>query len=110
MLRRIVESKTEEERLSHMEPLEEIITFIQFANDECDYGEGVELGLDLFSYGAPSLHPFVQSLLCLGYKLLNRQLYADIVRVFLPLRRKHKPLNVLTENFSLCSHGESSKN
>lgn len=27
-------------------------TFVQFANDECDYGMGLELGLDLFCYGS----------------------------------------------------------
>ncbi|MEQ2174352.1 hypothetical protein GOODEAATRI_007117, partial [Goodea atripinnis] len=30
----------------------EMITFVQFANDECDYGMGYELGIDLFCYGS----------------------------------------------------------
>lgn len=29
-----------------------MITFVQFANDECDYGMGYELGIDLFCYGS----------------------------------------------------------
>lgn len=28
------------------------MTFVQFANDECDYGMGLELGMDLFCYGS----------------------------------------------------------
>ncbi|TSN95659.1 Ankyrin-2 [Bagarius yarrelli] len=30
----------------------EMMTFVQFANDECDYGMGLELGIDLFCYGS----------------------------------------------------------
>lgn len=33
-------------------PIQEMITFVQFANDECDYGMGYELGIDLFCYGS----------------------------------------------------------
>jgi len=29
-----------------------MMTFVQFANDECDYGMGLELGMDLFCYGS----------------------------------------------------------
>lgn len=29
-----------------------MLTFVQFANDECDYGMGYELGMDLFCYGS----------------------------------------------------------
>ena len=39
----------EQDRAS--EPLQEMITFVQFANDECDYGMGLELGMDLFCHG-----------------------------------------------------------
>ncbi|EPY83606.1 hypothetical protein CB1_000548028 [Camelus ferus] len=29
-----------------------MVTFVQFANDECDYGMGLELGTDLFCHGS----------------------------------------------------------
>lgn len=29
-----------------------MLTYVQFANDECDYGMGYELGMDLFCYGS----------------------------------------------------------
>ena len=67
----------------------------QFANDECDYGESIELGLNLFSFGpAPSdtreaenpLHAIILQLLPLGYELVRRPLYAKIVREHLAHR------------------------
>lgn len=48
----IAEAKNDEERVKAFGPLQEMITFVQFANDECDYGMGYELGMDLFCYGS----------------------------------------------------------
>lgn len=66
----------------------ETIMLVQFANDEGDYGEGIELGLDLFTFGDPSLHGQVMNLLPLGYRLLGRDIYADIVEAHLKNRRR----------------------
>ena len=67
------ETQTAEDDLQH------VITCIQFANDECDYGEGLEFGLNLFLYGSAKLHSRILSLLPLAYKLLHRDLYAIII-------------------------------
>ncbi|XP_073896861.1 histone PARylation factor 1 isoform X5 [Macaca fascicularis] len=48
----IVEAASDEERLKAFAPIQEMMTFVQFANDECDYGMGLELGMDLFCYGS----------------------------------------------------------
>lgn len=48
----IAEAKNDEERMKAFAPIQEMITFVQFANDECDYGMGYELGIDLFCYGS----------------------------------------------------------
>lgn len=48
----IVEAHSDEERIKAFGPIQEMITFVQFANDECDYGMGYELGIDLFCYGS----------------------------------------------------------
>ncbi|XP_042188657.1 chromosome unknown open reading frame, human C4orf27 isoform X1 [Callorhinchus milii] len=48
----IVEAPNDEERIRAFAPIQEIITYVQFANDECDYGMGYELGMDLFCYGS----------------------------------------------------------
>ncbi|KAK6960496.1 UPF0609 protein [Biomphalaria glabrata] len=87
MLKRIVESKTQAEKDKSLDDLQEIITYVQFANDECDYGEGLELGLDLFSYGSTLLHPQIASLLPLAYQLLNRTEFSKIIEAHLQCRR-----------------------
>lgn len=48
----IAEARNDEERVKAFGPLQEMITFVQFANDECDYGMGYELGIDLFCFGS----------------------------------------------------------
>ena len=68
------------------EPLQEIITFVQFANDECDYGMGLELGLNLFSHGHPYFHNVISHLLPLAYDLLRREEYGKIVQQHLSQR------------------------
>lgn len=50
MFQKIASAKLESERITLFEPLDELVTYIQFANDECDYGEGIELGLDLLAF------------------------------------------------------------
>ena len=87
MLKRIVEGETEAKREQASEALQEIITFIQFANDECDYGEGLELGLCLFSYGSKELHPQISCLLPLAYQLLDRPQFQKIIEAHLKCRR-----------------------
>ncbi|UJR15847.1 hypothetical protein I4U23_002773 [Adineta vaga] len=80
--------------------LQHVITCIQFANDECDYGEGLEFGLNLFLYGASKLHSRVLTLLPLGYKLLHRELYGEIITAHLSSGRSNlvEELNEITKN------------
>nr|XP_020452831.1 histone PARylation factor 1 isoform X2 [Monopterus albus] len=59
----IAEAQNDEERVKAFGPLQEMITFVQFANDECDYGMGYELGIDLFCYGSHLVVPQVRTLL-----------------------------------------------
>ena len=70
-----------------MEPVEELITLVQFANDECDYGMGLELGLDLFCH-SDNFHPSVVHLLPLAYDLLQREPFALIIREHLKNRSR----------------------
>ncbi|XP_069797518.1 histone PARylation factor 1 [Narcine bancroftii] len=83
----IVEAPTDEARIKAFAPIQEIITYIQFANDECDYGMGYELGIDLFCYGSHYFHKIVRQLLPLAYKLLKRHLFAEIIEVHLANRK-----------------------
>lgn len=67
--------------------IDEIITLIQFANDETDYGMGIEFGMNMFSFGELELHKYIKATLPLCYKLLNRDLFADILREHLKIRK-----------------------
>ena len=70
------------------EPLQEEVTYVQFANDECDYGMGLELGMDLFCHGDPYLHPTIRHLLPVAYDLLHREVYGKICSLHLKQRSK----------------------
>ena len=88
MFKKIAESKDEKERDTNTDPLMELIMLIQFANDECDYGEGLELGMDLFSYGGECFHGHIKNLMPLAYQLLGRHQYGKILLAHLE-NRKH---------------------
>ncbi|XP_022084497.1 histone PARylation factor 1-like isoform X2 [Acanthaster planci] len=88
IFKKIADSKNEDERNKNFEPLDEIINFVQFANDECDYGEGYELGIDLFMYGSPVLHGTIRNVLPLAYTLLRREEFGKILESHLEDRRK----------------------
>eukprot|EP00756_Hemistasia_phaeocysticola_P063545 Hpha_TRINITY_DN7010_c0_g1::TRINITY_DN7010_c0_g1_i1::g.23000::m.23000 len=53
----------------------ELSTFADIANDECDYGHGLELGLDLFCLAAPGTHLASEALrlMDMAYTLLGRE-------------------------------------
>ncbi|XP_002738599.1 histone PARylation factor 1-like, partial [Saccoglossus kowalevskii] len=88
ILKKIVDSSTDDERLKNFDDLQEIMTFIQFANDECDYGEGYELGIDLFCNGSDIFHASILNLLPLAYTLLGRDEYGEIITKHLKYRNK----------------------
>ena len=69
------------------EKIQEIITLIQFANDETDYGMGLEFGLNMFSHGDVALHKFIKISSINSYDLLNRNLYSNILREHLKNRK-----------------------
>ncbi|XP_068607349.1 histone PARylation factor 1 [Brachionichthys hirsutus] len=90
----IAEARSDEERVQAFGPLQEMITFVQFANDECDYGMGYELGIDLFCYGSHYFHKVVKQLLPLAYSLLKRNLFGEILEAHIS-HRSHDDLNQL---------------
>lgn len=47
LLSAIVESDEATVKQGKMDTIQEMITYVQFANDEADYGMGLELGHDL---------------------------------------------------------------
>ncbi|XP_015271716.1 PREDICTED: UPF0609 protein C4orf27 homolog [Gekko japonicus] len=84
----IVDAPNDDQRLKAFAPIQEMLTFVQFANDECDYGMGYELGIDLFCYGSHYFHKIIGQLLPLAYNLLKRTLFAEIIEAHLGDRRE----------------------
>lgn len=66
-----------------MDKLQSIITYASIANDECDFGTGLELGIDIFCDGNPELHRICTQLLVTVYNLLRRPQFATIIKVIL---------------------------
>ncbi|KAM7534827.1 hypothetical protein Aperf_G00000105102 [Anoplocephala perfoliata] len=72
--------------------LDELMVFVQFANDEGDYGEGLELGLDLLAFHPPAktadeafekagqFNRRITCLLTTGYQLAGRSKFAQVIR------------------------------
>ncbi|KAG7276772.1 hypothetical protein CRUP_001913, partial [Coryphaenoides rupestris] len=91
----IAEARSDEERVKAFGPLQEMITFVQFANDECDYGMGYELGIDLFCYGSHYFYKVIRQLLPMAYNLLKRNLFGEILEAHLA-SRSHDNLDQLS--------------
>ncbi|CAH1778007.1 unnamed protein product, partial [Owenia fusiformis] len=92
---KIEKSQSEEERDKNMDPLQELITLVQFANDECDYGEGLELGMDLFTYGGDVFHGPIMTLLPLAYQFLGRLENMQIITAHIADRKKGQNVDQL---------------
>ena len=95
MFKKVVDAKTEVEKNKAFDPVMELIMLVQFANDECDYGEGLELGLDMFSYGGEVFHKTILNLLPLAYQLLGRHEYASIIKAHIKNRKHSADLSEL---------------
>ncbi|XP_035206058.1 histone PARylation factor 1-like isoform X2 [Stegodyphus dumicola] len=95
MLKKIVDAESDAKRLEREESLDELITNVHFANDECDYGMGLELGIDLFCFGHPYFHSHILNLLPLAYDLLKRPKYSEIIKAHLANRREGGQLDDL---------------
>lgn len=64
-----------------MEKLQPLITAANIAVDECDFGNSIELGIDLFCSGSPRLHAIVMQLLATGYSMVQRPQLIAILKV-----------------------------
>ena len=80
ILKKIVES-SDCERDKNFDLLQELVTNVQYANDELDFGMGLELGLDLLAFGGDALHSTIIHLLGVAYELLGRQQFVTILKV-----------------------------
>ncbi|XP_050541400.1 histone PARylation factor 1-like isoform X5 [Daktulosphaira vitifoliae] len=98
VLRKILKSYREaskSKKVAEMDKLQPIITYANIANDECDFGTGLELGIDIFCDGNSELHRICKQLLVTVYNLLRRPQFATIIQAHLDNRRKNSNLSIL---------------
>nr|CAD7265578.1 unnamed protein product [Timema shepardi] len=81
LLKRVVESASDAERTRCLSQLQPVLTAASIATDECDFGTGLELGIDLFSYGGKVFHNTISQYLNTAYALLRRQEFSKILQV-----------------------------
>ncbi|XP_028967209.1 histone PARylation factor 1 [Galendromus occidentalis] len=104
-----VDNASEASLVEALTPIQNIVTLVNFANDECDYGMGLELGLDLFLFGSPHLHKTALFLLGNAYMLLERPKFLEILKDHIENRRKDGLEYLkLIPNCELKNSGESS--
>lgn len=77
----MAEGTTEESKKSDFALLQPIINMANIATDECDFGTGLELGIDLFCSGNPFLHNAAKRLLSVAYEMLDRNAFEIIIKV-----------------------------
>ena len=70
-----------------LDKLQELVTNVQFANDEGDPGMGLELGINAFLYCSKPLDSTVKHLLSVAYELLGRDFYSKIISAHLHRRK-----------------------
>lgn len=56
------------------------------ACDEGDFGNAIELGTDLFCFGAPELHSTALRLLATGYSMINKPQFIAILKAHIEKR------------------------
>jgi len=88
IIRNVVEADTDKEKDLAFDVLQELVTNVQFANDEGDPGMGLELGLDLFCFESDRLKNTIKHLLGVAYDLLDRDEFGQILACHLERRKK----------------------
>ncbi|XP_034240414.1 histone PARylation factor 1 [Thrips palmi] len=96
ILKRIAEAERQDVKDKGLDQLQQVITAANIANDECDFGTSVELGLDLFAFGGPEFDQSALQLLTTGYTLLGRPEFAKIARVHINNRQKGVKLDMFS--------------
>lgn len=66
--------------LSDLQP---VLTYASIAIDECDFGTGLELGLNILAHGVKELRGTALQFLRSSYKLLKRDTFARIAEAHL---------------------------
>ena len=80
----------EDEKNKAFDVLQELVTNVQFANDEGDPGMGLELGIDVLMHGGDCLNSTARHLLTVSYELIGREAFSKIANAHLNRRKEQK--------------------
>ncbi|RVE52291.1 hypothetical protein evm_003081 [Chilo suppressalis] len=100
-LQNAVDQVEKDAALSDLQP---VITYANIAVDECDFGTGLEAGIDLFCSGLKELESSALSCLMSAYNLLNRDAFSKIIMAHMKYRRKGAKLSILDFNPHFTRH------
>ncbi|OON19153.1 hypothetical protein X801_04980 [Opisthorchis viverrini] len=95
LLKAVATAQTEESQLAKLEAVDQLITYAQFACDEGDYGQSLELGLSLLAFRTKDIKPNqvtvfnsrIKHLLSVGYELAGCPEFSHVVREHMNDRR-----------------------
>ncbi|VDP89266.1 unnamed protein product [Echinostoma caproni] len=99
VLQSAINAPNEDKQLSCLEPIDELITHSQFACDEGDFGQAIELGLSLLAFhpkGLPvdranCLNSRIKHLLSVGYELAGYPEFVSVIVQHMRDRRIDPP-------------------
>lgn len=74
-------AETQQEKDNILSELQPVITYANIAVDECDFGTGLEVGIDLFCSGIKELQSSALNSLQAAYRLLKRDVFLKILQV-----------------------------
>lgn len=89
-------TNSEAEKKTLKEQLFKIYSYVQFANDEMDFGMGLEFGHDLFISNYECFDGMAKSVLSTAYKLLDRNVFATILEKHWEYGRRKNDNKLLT--------------
>lgn len=84
-----------EQKPKFLSKLQDILTNVSIATDECDFGAGIELGWDILAHGVDCLNQTVSRYLGMNYRLIGREEFAKIAEAHMKNRRKGSDLSVI---------------
>ncbi|KAL3112198.1 hypothetical protein niasHT_016971 [Heterodera trifolii] len=80
----------EEKKAELKEKFYQMYSWVQFANDEMDFGMGLEFGHDLFMSNYACFDGMAKSVLMTSYELLGRKQFATLLEKHMEVRRHEK--------------------
>ena len=90
LFQKIIDLDDDDQRrtCASMHKIHRIMTLINYANDEMDFGMGLEFGIDLFCTGHQFFHKSSMHLLSQAYELLERDTFSKIIKIHLNNRKQ----------------------